>query len=446
MTLRRPGVRGRLSLVAALAVALTAIAVSLASYLVTRHELRGQVDESLRERAALLRDRPPGPAGIAPGSRLAAALVGTSWQLVLPGGRILTDPGSGLELPVGEAEREIARGERGPTLSDATVQGQHLRILSLPAPAGTLLQLARPLEEVDRSLARLRRVLLVATLAAVALAALLGRAVARASLVPLGRLTETVEDVARTRDLTRRIEVARDDEIGRLAGRFNEMLAALEGALAAQRRLVADASHELRTPLTSLRTNVEVLSRAAGLPGEDRERLLADVRQQLEELTVLVDDVVELARGAEPDGSFEDVRLDLLVAAAVERARRHAPAVEFRTQLGESLVRGNAARLDRAIANLLDNAAKWSPPGGAVDVTVRGGTVTVRDRGPGIAPEDLPHVFDRFYRATSSRSMPGSGLGLAIVRQTAESHGGTASARNAEGGGAELRLELPGGS
>jgi two-component system sensor histidine kinase MprB len=206
---------------------------------------------------------------------------------------------------------------------------------------------------------------------------------------------------------------------------------------------VADASHELRTPLTSLRTNIEVLARNETMPAADRERLLGDVTGQLEELTGLVDDVVELARGAEAPLVMEDVRLDQLVERAVERARLHAPAARFELALRETLVRGAPDRLDRAVANLLDNAVKWSPPGKAVDVSVRDGAVTVRDHGPGIDAEDLPHVFDRFYRAPSARGTPGSGLGLAIVRQTADSHGGTVSAENADGGGAVLRLVLP---
>jgi two-component system sensor histidine kinase MprB len=220
------------------------------------------------------------------------------------------------------------------------------------------------------------------------------------------------------------------------------MLEALSSSQQAQRQLVADASHELRTPLTSLRTNIEVLSSDA-LPPEDRERLLADVVAQLSELTLLVSDLVDLARGDEPAAVPEDVRLDLLVADAIERARRHAPDKTFFTELEPSLVEGVPGRLDRAVANLIDNAAKWSPAGGQIEVTVRGGEVSVRDHGPGIAESDLPHVFDRFYRAPAARGLPGSGLGLAIVRQVAESHGGTIVAERANGGGARMRLTLP---
>ena len=222
------------------------------------------------------------------------------------------------------------------------------------------------------------------------------------------------------------------------------MLEALERSQRAQRQLVADASHELRTPLTSLRTNLEVLARGGPPDPGDRTRLRADLVAQLEELTALVGDLVELARDDAPDApAVEDVRLDRLVASAVERARRHAPGVTFTTELEPALVEGVPARLDRAVANLLDNAAKWNPPGALVDVRLHDGELTVRDRGPGITAADRGLVFDRFYRADAARGRPGSGLGLAIVRQTVELHGGTVAAEAADGGGALLRLRLP---
>jgi two-component system sensor histidine kinase MprB len=220
------------------------------------------------------------------------------------------------------------------------------------------------------------------------------------------------------------------------------MLGALDQSLRAQRQLVADASHELRTPLTSLRMNVELLARG-GLGDEERERAMEDVGAQIAELTALITDVVELARDGEQRHEVEDVRLDLLVADAVERARLHAPGVTFREQLQESLVAAVPDRLHRAVANVLDNAAKWSPPGGDVEVAVHDGEISVRDRGPGIDPDDLPHVFERFYRSAAARNRPGSGLGLAIVRQVAEAHGGSVVAERAEGGGTVVRLRIP---
>jgi two-component system sensor histidine kinase MprB len=233
------------------------------------------------------------------------------------------------------------------------------------------------------------------------------------------------------------------DELSRLGRSFNTMLEALDASQRSQRQLVEDASHELRTPLTSLRTNIEVLAGSDSLPPEDRRRLLRDVVRQLEELTALVADLVDLTRGDEPDSAVEDVRLDMVVAEAVERARMHSPDKRFALELEPCLVAGVPARLDRAVSNLLDNAAKWSPPGGTIEVDVRDGELSVRDYGPGIDPADLPHVFERFYRARSARGLPGSGLGLAIVRQVAESHGGDVSAETAPGGGAWLRLRIP---
>jgi two-component system sensor histidine kinase MprB len=283
------------------------------------------------------------------------------------------------------------------------------------------------------------------TLAGAAVAVGLGAAVTRATVRPVAKLTAAAERVTATGELDHRIPSEGDDELARLATSFNTMLAALERSRDAQRQLVADASHELRTPLTSIRANLELLERARDVPASERAAMLAGARDQLEELTVLVGDLVDLARpGAQLVEQAEDLRLDELVGEAVERARRHSGAdKEFRVDAAPCLVRGSRARLNRAVSNLLDNACKWSPPGGVIEVGVRDGEVAVRDHGPGIPEPDLPHVFDRFYRAPSARGLPGSGLGLAIVRQVAEAHGGSAHAERAEGGGARLRLRLP---
>ncbi|MGZ8695676.1 MAG: sensor histidine kinase, partial [Gaiellaceae bacterium] len=287
---------------------------------------------------------------------------------------------------------------------------------------------------------RTRTLLLLAGLAGIGLAAVLGLLVSGAALAPIRRLTRATETVTETGDLSQRIEVHGRDELSLLAQRFNSMLEALEESTRAQRQLVADASHELRTPLTSLRTNIEVLARDRPLPPGERERLIADVLEQLGEMTALISELIELARGEQHVQEPEDVRLDLVTEAAVERARRNRPSVVFEADLHESPMRGVPSTLERAIGNLLDNAAKWSPPGGTVEVTVRDGEVRVRDHGPGIDPEDIPYVFDRFYRAKSARGMSGSGLGLAIVRQVAVQHGGQVWAEAAEGGGTVMHL------
>jgi len=312
----------------------------------------------------------------------------------------------------------------------------------VPIEPGVAFQIARNLAETDDVLNSIQWILVAIGGSGVVVAVLLGLFVSRAALAPVQRLTTATEEITETRDLSRRVEAAGHDELGRLGTSFNTMLAALEESQQAQRQLVADASHELRTPLTSLRTNVELLAQGR-LPDDERGRALADVSTQLEELTVLVTDVVDLARDGERELAVEDVRLDLLVSDAVERAHLHAPKVEFETDLTESLVRGVPERIFRAVANVLDNAAKYSPAGGKVEVKAADGEVTVRDHGPGIAAEDMPHVFDRFYRSPASRGTPGSGLGLAIVRQVVESHGGTVSAGPANGGGTIVRLAFP---
>jgi len=443
--------RHRLVLLSAAAVAVAVVLASCITFLVVRNELRGQVDDRLQDVVS----RIPVPAelllpGTVPQSGenvlvLPSGPLGsrdTYAQIVRPDGTVVRPRGTRIELPADQRVLEVARGDREAFFSDTTIGGVHARVYTAALPTGDAVQAARPLEDVDRTLRHLLFALALVSLGGVALAVWLGLLVARAALTPVKQLTDAAEHVARTRDLSRRIRADRTDELSRLGASFNTMLEALSSSQQAQRQLVADASHELRTPLTSLRTNIEVLSSGA-LPPEDRERLLADVVAQLGELTLLVSDLVDLARGDEPAAVPEDVRLDLLVADAVERARRHAPDRTFFTELEPSLVEGVPGRLHRAVANLIDNAAKWSPPGGQIEVSVSGGEVSVRDHGPGIADSDLPHVFDRFYRAPAARGLPGSGLGLAIVRQVAQSHGGTVVAERANGGGARMRLTLP---
>jgi two-component system, OmpR family, sensor histidine kinase MprB len=304
-------------------------------------------------------------------------------------------------------------------------------------------QVALPLTDVDSTLGRLELVLAIVCLGGIGLAAALGLLVSRAALVPVRRLTGAAEEVARTQDLGHRIPAAEHDELGRLAASFNTMLAALERSRLAQRQLVSDASHELRTPLTSVRANLDALAMGSQLSERDRARAIAAARAQLSELTVLVGDLVDLSNTESDAVEVEDVRLDLAVAGAVERARLHAPDCIFTLDASPCLVRAAPARLDRAIANLLDNAVKWGPSAGPIEVRVRDGRLDVRDHGPGISVEDLARVFDRFYRAPAARGLPGSGLGLAIVRQVAETHGGSVHAANDPDGGARLTLELP---
>jgi two-component system sensor histidine kinase MprB len=439
MSLRR-----RIAFTAAAAVAVAVVLGSIVAYLVVRDTLRGQIDASLTAPT-------PGP-GATFRSEAPPEIAGQTQALEGPVPFVQRISGDVVYRSRREIARlgdprhvqEVADGRRAAYFGDTEVDGVHVRYFTAQATPGEAIQVARPMTEVDSALSKLRLGLGFVAITGIALAAFLGRFATRHAVRPVTDLTETAEHVARTRDLSRRIEAEGDDELARLAASFNTMLEALDESQRAQRQLVADASHELRTPLTSLRTNLEVLGSPRELPAADRERLRGDLVAQLEELTELVGDLVELARDGEaPADPPEPVRLDELAACAVERARRHAPDIVFAAELEPCVVSGERARLDRAIANLLDNAAKWSPPGATVDVRLHDGELTVRDHGPGIAHEDLPHVFDRFYRAATARGRAGSGLGLAIVRHVAEHHGGTVRAEAAPGGGALLRLALP---
>jgi two-component system sensor histidine kinase MprB len=381
-------------------------------------------------------------------------------QLFLSNGEIIHTPSKRLALPITAAARAVAAGRRDAFFSDATVSGTPVRVLTERAGEDGVWQVALPLSDIDSTLTHLQLVLALVCLGGIALAAALGLLVSRAALVPVRRLTGAAERVARTQDLGHRIEAGEEDELGRLAGSFNTMLAALERSRLAQRQLVSDASHELRTPLTSAQANLDALAIGERLPARERARILAAAQAQLRDLTVLVGDLVDLSKTEIDQIEVEDVRLDLAVAGAIERARLHGVGGHSSTFVLDAepcLVRAAPARLERAIANLLDNACKWNPctpstrPAGRagdpiddpIEVRVRSGVLEVRDHGPGIAAEDLPRVFDRFYRAPNARARPGSGLGLAIVRQMAEAHGGAVHAANDPDGGARLTLELP---
>ena len=463
--------RRRVIVLSGVAVAVAVAAVSIVTYLLVRDELRGRVDSELRHDVStyfspggVTSDPPPlaidnanrhtraelSPrAGAAAtrhlhlpespfgGRSLYAQVVSDDGEVIRPGG-----PRTSLQS-IGRA-RQVARGGGDQFFSDIQADGAHLRVFTTRIGRGQAVQVARPLEEVDHTLSRLAVIFAVVSLGGIALAGVLGWFVSRAAVAPVERLRRAAEEVATTRDLSRRIEATGNDELAALAGSFNQMLNALESSLNAQRQLVADASHELRTPLASMRTNIEVLTHSDLIDEAERRALLADVVSQLEELTELVGDLVDLARESEPESEPPTaVRLDLLAGAAVERGRSHSATATFELEASPTTVRAVEARVERAVSNLLDNAVKWSPPGGRIEVRVADGELSVRDHGPGIGDADLPHVFDRFYRSTMARGLPGSGLGLAIVRQVAETSGGTVFAENAPGGGARLVLTLP---
>jgi two-component system sensor histidine kinase MprB len=384
---------------------------------------------------------PPGPGRRDPG-RFGGAQGYV--QFVAPDGTPQLPPDEAGALPVSDGDRGIAQTGDGEALRDVHVDGAHLRLITVGAGSAGAVQVARPLNETDSVLHRVLWILVAIGVAGVALAALLGEGVARSALAPVRRFTDRTETIAATpSDPSQRMDVERDDELGRLAASFNTTLDALERSVEAQRQLVADASHELRTPIASLRANIQVLEDADRLTPADREALRADIVAELDELTALVADVVELARGAKPGEALDDVRLDLIVTAQIDRAQRRAgDAATFQARIEPTVVSGEAERISRAVSNLLDNARRWSPPGALVEVELRDGTLSVRDHGPGFEPDDLPRVFERFFRSDRARALPGSGLGLAIVRQAAEAHGGSAEASNASGGGALVRVRF----
>jgi two-component system sensor histidine kinase MprB len=447
--------RRRIGFVAACAVAVAVVIASIASYVEVKSQLRGQVDASLIAEADALPQ-----AGALNAIEAAMALSPRGGgpapygQLVAPNGQVIRYLTQfPLALPITGATRRAANGHPGYFLSDVTVDGSHLREITIPVTFGgqvtAAIQLARPLDQVDHVLNRLRLILFLVVAFGVALAALLGRLAANRVLAPLAEVTKTAEVIGETDDLSQRLKVHADDEVGQLAIQFNAMLESLQhsrseldASVQSQRQLVADASHELRTPVTSLRTNIEVLLQSDHIDEEDRRLLLADVVEQSDELTALVNDLIELARGDLRTDANEDVRLDKIVEESVQRTRRNAPDIVIRSSLQPVAIEGVAERLHRVINNLLDNAARHSEPGGVIEVYVDQDGIRVRDHGSGIDERDLPYVFDRFYRGANSRGRQGSGLGLAIVKQVVEQHGGTVSAVNAPDGGAEFTIHL----
>jgi len=426
--------RLRLTLVAAVVVAAVVASASVTTYFVMRHELYAQVDKELAQHAQDPREVFRGP------SPYSSDYV----TLVAPAGSIA----AGLEqgVPIDRRVRAVAAGTQGPYYRNTTVLHYHLRQAVVPLTGGGAVVVSRVVNYIDHDLSRLRLILLLVSLGGIGAAALAGALVSRATLAPVLRLTATAERIARTRDPSERVPAGGRSELSRLGASFNTMLAALDDAIEQQRRFVADASHELRTPLTSIQTNIDVLKQQERLTPDARDRLYADLQREAHEMRDLIGGLLELARSEHPAGEQTEVQLDEIVDSAVERARVRFPRVRFASTVEPTRVAGQRDRLERAVWNLLENAGKWSPSDGTVDVALAGGELTVRDHGPGIATEDRKRVFDRFYRATDARSLPGSGLGLAIVREVAEAHGGTVTAEEAPGGGALLRLRLNGSS
>ena len=445
----RRSLASRVTLLTTMAVGLAVTIVALGAYVTVRMQLQSSLDDSLVDRA-----------------RTTSAAIGEADDLRAAGLTPLFYPASDVRIGsiredgavnfidkgdvirLDQHELSVATGESRFSLRTVRAEGTDYRVVAVPIPArpGNALVLAQSLTPQQHVLTKLGLVTLLFGIAGIITAGVAGWAVARNGLRPVRRLTAAAEEIARTERLAP-IQVEGDDEIARLASAFNQMLASLAASRDRQRRLVADAGHELRTPLTSLRTNIDLLTQAgADLPDDARAELLTDVRAQLEELSNLVGDLVELARDEPSPAVIGTVELHEVLDHAVARVRRRAPSLSFVVSADPWYVEGDSPALERALTNLLDNAAKWSPPSGTVTVTLYDGVVTVDDEGSGIAEADLPHIFERFYRSDVSRAMPGSGLGLSIVAQVAERHAGTVEAGPSPSGGTRMTFRLPGAS
>ena len=451
---RHVSLRARIGVLAAVAAAGAVILVSVVAFFIVRQNILASLDANLLQRAtAAAQSELVDPQQLASTPTGALGAGDIRLALLYENGLAQSARGAVTAPPLGEEELAVARGEVASSVRTATDGRVQYRVVAVDAGEGRALVIGQRLDATRAVLTRLGIALPAIGGVGVALAALAGAAVARTGLRPVQELTEATERVAATGEL-RPMRVDGSDELARLTASFNDMLGALAASQEQQRRLVADAGHELRTPLTSMRTNLELLAAAARpgappLPESDRAEILDDLQAQISELSTLVGDLVELAREDAPQVVHEPVELTDVVSRALERARRRAGDVEFTATLLPWTLIGDATALERAVLNLLDNAAKWSPPGGTVRVQMRpidqwSVLLEVADAGPGIAEQDLPRVFDRFYRAPGARTMPGSGLGLSIVRQVAVRHGGAVWAGRAPEGGALLALRLPG--
>lgn len=444
--------RVRIALISAGAVAIAVAIAAFVSYSATKSELIDEVDSSLYERLEQFEEIEdlidlgqavrPETQSFGPFRRGRRGFDAIFWQYLLVGtSRAVTDYPGADGLPIGPLEQAVYDGDADFALRTVAVDGDDLRMLTSQVPTGVV-QVARSLDEVNRSLVGLATILRFAAVIGAVLAGVVGFLVARGAARPIGQLAEAAEHVAETQELAARIDVQRTDEVGRLAESFNAMLAALESSREQQRRLVHDAGHELRTPLTAIRTNVELLGRIDDIPQHEREQMIRDIDSEIQELTSLVGELVDLA--AEPptgDAVVVEFSLGDLVDRVADKYRRRTGRT-INVDLDDSVVVGDEGQLDRAVGNLIENAAKWGPEGTPIDVSVVEGRVEVTDLGPGIDDVDRPLVFDRFYRATKDRSTPGSGLGLSIVSKAAEAHGGSAFVGESDQG-AVVGFEIP---
>ena len=448
MSLRR-----RMVVFTAAAVAFAVVLSAVACYVAVRSSMRGRLDHQLQAQAALIGAASSSGAFPIGRPRPRPRLTPAEVQLPRPSlqnqgdlallsasGTLYKRPDDPTRFTVTPHDLAVARGEAKAYFRDGDVGGAAVRVYVGPAGNGRAVMAEQALTDLNSTLHDLAVILIAIAVAGVAIAGLLGLFVARAAAAPVHLLRQAAEHVRSTGDLTRRIKVKGTDDLGRLGQSFNDMLGALEDSQRAQRQLVADASHELRTPVATIRTNLEVLARNPDLHAEDRAPLLRDLIGESAELGGLVADLLESARQSSDDEPFDTIALDAVVTSELERWSRRHPGLMIVPHLQPTVILARESRLRRALGNLLDNAIKWSPPDGTIEVTLSDGKLSVRDHGAGFAPGDLPHIFDRFYRAASARSIPGSGLGLSIVRRVAEEHDGVAQAANASDGGAIVSI------
>jgi two-component system sensor histidine kinase MprB len=453
MSLRR-----RMVLLTAAAVTAAVLLSAFACYLAVQSSLRGRVDRQLRVTATGLAEAtrassakgsrfPPLPAG-GPAASIVRRIPEPSLQtrgeiaVFTANGTVYHAPQDHTNFGLTRHDLAVARGIEPGYYRDAQVGATAVRAYVTPAGPGRAVVAVQSLTELHDTLHNLAIILVAIALVGVLLAGMFGLLVARAAARPVHALRQAAEHVGTTGDLTRRIQAVGRDDLGRLGESFNAMLAALGQSRRTEQQLIGDASHELRTPIASLRMNLEVLARNPDMDERDRAPLLADLIVQSSELGVLVEDLLETARDGEHESSPETFRLDEIVRSEVERWGTHHPDIRLQEHVEPCEILGHPERVRRAVSNILDNAIKWSAADGRIEVALAGGELSIRDHGPGFCEEDLPQVFDRFYRSPAARSVPGSGLGLSIVRKVAKEHEGAAYAANAPGGGALVTLVL----
>ncbi|MGA4506860.1 ATP-binding protein [Propionibacteriaceae bacterium G1746] len=443
----------RLVTMTLLSLTLVVLAVGITAYFATRASLYQQLDRDLTAvGTSLVQTVQQDPATVGGLTAEATTTANVTVLVVRADGVVTGVPGVSTIITPGPQEIAAARTQLPSANRTLTTgSGVQFRVATVPFTAdgqSYALVVARPLDSTHATLRNLWWVLLAVGLVGMVSVSAGAWWVSRQTLAPIRQLSNAVARITETDELTP-IQSASTDDLGNLTESFNTMLNSLSSSRERQKRLIADAGHELRTPLTSMRTNVELLVADENrhmLPDGARAEILHDIAAQLGEFTSLVGDLVQLSREDKATAAPEALDFAEVVKAAIVRARRRGPNLRFDVELDPLFIMGESDTLERAVTNLLDNAVKFSPPGGTIRVHLEGDVLRISDEGPGIPDDDLPHVFDRFFRSDKARSTPGTGLGLSIVAHTVEAHGGWVTAGHAAEGGAEFTVHLPGTS